>query len=98
MIKVKVLFFASARELAGNLRECWLEFNDTDHSSCSATAGDSITTNAVRKRLAQDYPRLASLVLDPDSMTLALNEEYVEEECQVHDGDTIALIPPISGG
>ena len=51
--------------------------------------------------MAEKYPNLSNmLVLDEDSLTLALNEEYVPagEVIDLKDGDTIALIPPISGG
>lgn len=48
--------------------------------------------------MAEKYPGLSSLVLDEDSLTLALNEEYIESEIVLKNGDTIALIPPISGG
>jgi molybdopterin converting factor small subunit len=53
-----------------------------------------------RKIMAEKYPNLASMVLDEDSLTLALNEEYVPagEVIDLKNGDTIALIPPISGG
>jgi len=38
--------------------------------------------------------------MDEDSITLALNEEYVPagEILPLKDGDAVALIPPISGG
>ena len=50
--------------------------------------------------MASLYPKLATLVQDEDSITLALNEEYVPmgEVWKIKDGDTVALIPPISGG
>jgi len=50
--------------------------------------------------MAEKYPKLSSLVLDEESLTLALNEEYVQsgEVIELKNGDTIALIPPISGG
>ena len=53
-----------------------------------------------RTKLASLYPKLATLVQDEDSITLALNEEYVPmgEVWKIKDGDTVALIPPISGG
>ena len=53
-----------------------------------------------RTKLALLYPKLATLVQDEDSITLALNEEYVPmgEVWKIKDGDTVALIPPISGG
>lgn len=53
-----------------------------------------------RKLLAERYPKLGSMVLDENSLTLALNEEYVPagEVLPLKEGDTVALIPPISGG
>jgi len=59
------------------------------------------TTNEhYRATLAARYPKLASLVLDEENITLALNEEYVPmgEVLKLKEGDTVALIPPISGG
>jgi len=39
-------------------------------------------------------------VLDEEMITLAVNEEYVPdgEVMQLKFGDTVAIIPPISGG
>lgn len=53
-----------------------------------------------RTKLASLYPKLAPLVQDEENLTLALNEEYVDvgEVKQLSSGDTVALIPPISGG
>ena len=87
-MSIQVLLFASAREAAGGVGRVELsipENCDTDH---------------VRQLLAEKYPGLASLVMDHDSITLALNEEYVPsgEKLPIKAGDTVALIPPISGG
>ena len=56
--------------------------------------------NPSRTKLASLYPKLAPLVQDEENLTLALNEEYVDvgEVKQLSSGDTVALIPPISGG
>jgi sulfur-carrier protein len=51
-----------------------------------------------RQLLATMYPKLATMVLDEDSLTLAVNEEYVTDTLLLKSGDTVALIPPISGG
>ena len=58
------------------------------------------TNNDNRKKLANTYPKLAPIVLDEENLTLALNEQYVpmEEAWKLKEGDTVALIPPISGG
>lgn len=88
IITLKVLFFASAREAAGNV------------SSIDLGVDASVDTASLRKILAEKYPKLAEMVLDEDNLTLALNEEYVTsgQVLQLKNGDTIALIPPISGG
>jgi molybdopterin converting factor subunit 1 len=85
---ITVLFFASAREAAGGVGK--IELNMTE--DCN--------TSSLRTILAERYPKLASMVLDQDSLTLALNEEYVAsgQVIALKAGDTIALIPPISGG
>lgn len=87
MIRVKVLFFASAREAANTSQETFQIQEGTD-------------TTQFRAILADKFPTLSEMVLDEDSITLALNEDYVPagEVIQLKDGDTIALIPPISGG
>jgi hypothetical protein len=56
--------------------------------------------NDYRKVLSVNIPKLSTLLQDEESLTLALNEEYVPsgEVLSLKDGDTIALIPPISGG
>ncbi|HKW66223.1 MAG TPA: molybdenum cofactor biosynthesis protein MoaE, partial [Terriglobales bacterium] len=33
-----------------------------------------------------------------DAMAVALNQEYCEPEAALHEGDEVALIPPVSGG
>mmetsp|Transcript_19842 Transcript_19842/g.54712 ORF Transcript_19842/g.54712 Transcript_19842/m.54712 type:complete len:91 (-) Transcript_19842:420-692(-) len=88
-ITIKVLFFASAREAADNLTSLELELDD-----------ESCDTKQLRKILANKFPRLAASVLDEESLTLALNEEYVltGQVLPLKAGDTVALIPPISGG
>jgi molybdopterin converting factor subunit 1 len=87
-INIKVLFFASAREAAGDVSSTDLELNS------------GATTVDLRKKLAEQYPKLAPMVLDEENLTLALNEEYVTngQVLPLKNGDTVALIPPISGG
>ena len=87
-IKIQILFFASAREAAGNITSTELDLPN------------GANTTLLRRKLAEIYPRLADVVLDETNLTLALNEEYVPsgEILPLKSGDTIALIPPISGG
>ena len=86
-IIIQVLFFASARE-AANVSSTVLELDE------------STNTTMLRQRLAELYPKLSAMVLDEDNLTLALNEEYVVsgQVIPLKNGDTVALIPPISGG
>lgn len=89
-VVVTVLFFASARDAVGGMSQTSVEL--TSHAKA--------TTAGLRQHLASAYPKLAPLVLDEDNLTLALNEEYVESGhvLPLKTGDTVALIPPISGG
>jgi molybdopterin converting factor subunit 1 len=86
-ITVQVLFFASARQ-AANVTET------------AVILPQQCTCRDLRQSLAQQYPALATLVLDEESITLALNEEYVNanENPMLKNGDVVAIIPPISGG
>jgi molybdopterin converting factor subunit 1 len=90
MVQIKVLFFASAREAAGDISSATLELDDSTEAN----------TQALRQKLAEAYPGLAAMVQDEENLTLALNEEYVTcgQILPLKDGDTVALIPPISGG
>jgi molybdopterin synthase catalytic subunit len=45
--------------------------------------------------LEQRFPKLSGL---RDSLALALNLEYSDAAAELHDGDEVALIPPVSGG
>ena len=88
-IRIKVLLFASARQAAGGISQTEVELLSSEAN-----------TRQLRAKLAKQYPGLATLAMDETNITLALNEEYLQEG-QVVDlkqGDTVALIPPISGG
>lgn len=87
-IEVNVLLFASAREAAGNVPETVIYLEN------------GATVSTFRQKMAEKFPKLSELILDEESLTLALNEEYVHsgDVKYLKSGDTIALIPPISGG
>jgi molybdopterin converting factor small subunit len=59
-----------------------------------------VLPTTIRLVLAEQYPKLKTMVLDEDNLTLALNEEYVMTKIpkRLKEGDVVALIPPISGG
>ncbi|HEU5141409.1 MAG TPA: molybdopterin converting factor subunit 1 [Bacillales bacterium] len=53
-----------------------------------------ITVGALKEQLQgayEEFPRL-------DDVMVAVNEQYANNETEIRDGDTVALIPPVSGG
>eukprot|EP00588_Corethron_pennatum_P015484 CAMPEP_0194266700 /NCGR_PEP_ID=MMETSP0169-20130528/1523_1 /TAXON_ID=218684 /ORGANISM="Corethron pennatum, Strain L29A3" /LENGTH=93 /DNA_ID=CAMNT_0039007445 /DNA_START=151 /DNA_END=432 /DNA_ORIENTATION=+ len=85
-----ILLFASARDAVGGVSTV----------KCTLPGGSEATTTALREVLASSYPNLRPLVMDEDTITLAVNQEYVpsDEVLVLKPGDEVALIPPISGG
>lgn len=77
-----MLFFAGAAERAGSRR---LEI--------VYEPGD--TVERVRDRVIACRPAIAPLI---PTLLYALNEEYVTPSSAVAPGDTLAFIPPVSGG
>lgn len=54
----------------------------------------SLSVAQLKKKLASDYQGLPSL----EHVMIAVNEEYVEEDTIIKANDTVAIIPPVSGG
>ena len=79
---IRTLFFAQCSDIVGS-REMDLEM-----------AGGS-TGQDLMDQLAREYPALKAL---ERSIMLSVNQEYVEREQLLADGDEIALITPVSGG
>ena len=53
------------------------------------------TVNHIIIELKRQYPKLAKMI---DCSFIALNEEYTLPNTTLKDGDTMAIIPPVSGG
>jgi molybdopterin synthase catalytic subunit len=81
-MRVNVRFFASLRELVG---ERTLAFELPDR----ATVAD------LQDQLSRRFP---AVVPHLESLVCAVADEYVRSEHPLHDGDDVALIPPVSGG
>ena len=83
-MRVTVRLFASLREVIGS------------DALVEEFATPGVTVATLRARLSETHPKLGPLL---GSVAIAVNEEYVvRPETALRDGDTIALIPPISGG
>lgn len=55
--------------------------------------GENTAGNLI-KQLTAEYPKLKDL----NSIAIAVNGEYAQNETIIEEGDEIALIPPVSGG
>lgn len=87
-MRIKVLYFASAREDVGKREEeMTLDSNSSN--------GEALTLGDLRKKLCEMYPAAQATI---SAITLARNLEYSDDDAELHEGDEIALIPPISGG
>lgn len=56
---------------------------------------ESSTIEAALAALVARHPSLARHV---PSVAVALNREYTNRDQRLHEGDELALIPPVSGG
>lgn len=50
-------------------------------------------TEELRQQLIEKYPKLKSL-----EYSIAVNKKIIRENCSLQEGDTVALLPPFSGG
>ncbi|ANC79325.1 molybdopterin converting factor subunit 1 [Fictibacillus phosphorivorans] len=60
----------------------------------SIEVNSTLSVEEVRTLLQQKVGKLTGI----ENALVAVNEEYVELTDQVKDGDTVAFIPPVSGG
>jgi molybdopterin converting factor subunit 1 len=82
LIRVKVLFFGRLRELLGT---------SEDH----AELAEGATLASLFACYAGKYPQLASF---RSSLVASRNQEFAAWDTQLHAGDEIAFLPPVSGG
>jgi len=82
MMKIRLLFFAVLRDIAGRSEDV-VELPD------GTRAGD------VWQRLRDEHAALRDYIQPP---MIALNESYVSADEPLHDGDELAFIPPVAGG
>lgn len=81
-MKIRVRFFAGLRERLGQ-----------SELALDLPAGTDVAQ--FKTHLAAEYPALG---LDQQRFTVTVNRAYARPDVELHDGDEVALIPPVSGG
>jgi molybdopterin synthase catalytic subunit len=82
-MKLRVHYYAAARELAG----C--------ESSSFEFGAESIPQTELRRAVAERFSSLAALL---DRMRLAVNGDFADPSLMLHDGDRVDVLPPVAGG
>jgi molybdopterin converting factor subunit 1 len=82
---IRVRFFAALRERLG-----------TESIDVSASSSVDVTglLDLIRRQLGEG----AIDILRAPNVRIALNQEFVTDQCRINDGDEIAFMPPITGG
>ncbi|MBP6385455.1 MAG: MoaD/ThiS family protein [Pseudarcicella sp.] len=63
-------------------------------NSINIEMSSGVTAQELIQELIVLYPALSKIV----SLVLAVNNEYADSSLMLSESDTIALIPPVSGG
>ncbi|HEX4515461.1 MAG TPA: molybdopterin converting factor subunit 1 [Polyangiaceae bacterium] len=82
-MNVRVLYFAGARDVAGVAEE-----------TCDLPASVATVSDFARF-VGERHPALAARM---ESVRIARNERFAEDDERVAEGDVLALIPPVAGG
>jgi len=90
-MRVRIVYFAAARELA----ECSSEELDVPTDTLTGVAAGSLSLSACARWLGERKPRLAPYLV---RMRFALNGEFAKLDAHVKDGDEITVMPPVAGG
>lgn len=81
-MRIRARFFAALREAAGL-------------SALELEAPEGLRVGDLLDRLRAEHPRLGPAL---EQSRVAVNYEYVGPDFRLHEGDEVALIPPVSGG
>jgi molybdopterin synthase catalytic subunit len=81
-MRVKVLFFGMLKDIVGRAEE-------------QLDLPGSPLLGGVFAHYAERFPRLGEMA---GSIVLARNHEFAAPSVAVHEGDEVALLPPVSGG
>ncbi len=81
-MRVRVVYFGILREMAGHEHE-------------AVELADGARLAELYSQLQKDIPGLSKF---GNSIALSINYEYATLNAPLHDGDEVALLPPVSGG
>jgi molybdopterin converting factor subunit 1 len=81
-MKVRLLFFAVLRDIAGK-------------SEAELSLAEGTRAADVWQSMRRDYAALGDYSQLP---LIAINEEYASPDTALRDGDELAFIPPVAGG
>jgi molybdopterin converting factor subunit 1 len=80
--KVKVLYFANAKDAVGKVEE-------------TLTLRPGASVSILLRQLIAAHPQLAPM---GRSLRFAINQEVVDSRAVLGDGDEVAVLPPVAGG
>ena len=81
-MEVSVRYFAGQRDITGRAEE-------------TVTLDDQATVGTLWELLVGRYPRLAGYT---GRILYAVNQDFGTRETELHSGDEVAFVPPVSGG
>jgi MoaE-MoaD fusion protein len=81
-MKVRVLFFATAREAAGT-------------PEAEVVLPEGAKLSQAREEIARRFPALKERLLH---FRFAIDREFSPLDAALHEGAEVAVIPPVSGG
>jgi molybdopterin synthase sulfur carrier subunit len=82
---VKVLFFASLRDAVGR-------------ESLTLEIGTAASVDQFLRQLETALSAAAYAALSSEAVRIAVNQELVQADVEIHDGDEVAFLPPVTGG
>jgi len=81
-LKITVLLFASLKDIVGK-------------GQLEIEVDEKCSIESLSKKLYELYPKVESY---DSSVRIALNQEIIENDIELKDGDEVAYLPPVSGG
>jgi molybdopterin converting factor subunit 1 len=81
-LRIQILFFGMLKEVAGRERD-------------SVELPEGARVSDLLERYEKKYPTLGPYYA---ATAVAVNQEYSHPQAALHEGDVVALIPPVSGG